>query len=147
MEAVVCTTLTAHSEPYNRAALHASRPGYSNRSVSPRFRFVACRMTDAVARDVVRLVVFQREGYNSHQCRSPATSKLRTGSLRTAQAISVELKVPHAPKRWRGRKNRNGLRHHPDLLRFWVSNPIKHVTTEEVWAYEYDYQRNVLGTI
>ena len=25
MEAVVCTTLTAHSEPYNRAALHASR--------------------------------------------------------------------------------------------------------------------------
>ena len=27
MEAVVCTTLTAHSEPYNRAALHASRLG------------------------------------------------------------------------------------------------------------------------
>ena len=27
VEAVVCTTLTAHSEPYNRAALHASRLG------------------------------------------------------------------------------------------------------------------------
>jgi DNA sulfur modification protein DndC len=30
---------------------------------------------------------------------------------------------------------RNGLRKHPDLPRVYVSNPIEHLTTEEVWAY------------
>jgi DNA sulfur modification protein DndC len=30
---------------------------------------------------------------------------------------------------------RNGLRKHPDLPRVSVSNPIEHLSTEEVWAY------------
>ena len=34
-----------------------------------------------------------------------------------------------------GRESRNGLCRHPDLPRVWVSNPIEHLTTEEVWAY------------
>lgn len=34
-----------------------------------------------------------------------------------------------------GRETRNGLSRHPDLPRVWVSNPIQHLTTEEVWAY------------
>lgn len=34
-----------------------------------------------------------------------------------------------------GRETRNGLCRHPDLPRVWVSNPIEHLTTEEVWAY------------
>jgi DNA sulfur modification protein DndC len=34
-----------------------------------------------------------------------------------------------------GREIRNGLRHHRDLPRVWVSNPIEFLTTEEVWAY------------
>jgi hypothetical protein len=34
-----------------------------------------------------------------------------------------------------GREARNGLTKHPDLPRVWVSNPIQHLTTEEVWAY------------
>lgn len=34
-----------------------------------------------------------------------------------------------------GHEVRNGLRKHPDLPRVWVSNPIEHLTTEEVWAY------------
>ena len=33
------------------------------------------------------------------------------------------------------RESRNGLCRHPDLPRVWVSNPIEHLTTEEVWAY------------
>lgn len=33
------------------------------------------------------------------------------------------------------REKRNGLCRHPDLPRVWVSNPIEHLTTEEVWAY------------
>jgi DNA sulfur modification protein DndC len=33
------------------------------------------------------------------------------------------------------RESRNGLNRHPDLPRVWVSNPIEHLTTEEVWAY------------
>lgn len=33
------------------------------------------------------------------------------------------------------RETRNGLNRHPDLPRVWVSNPIEHLTTEEVWAY------------
>jgi DNA sulfur modification protein DndC len=34
-----------------------------------------------------------------------------------------------------GHEVRNGLRRHPDLRRVYVSNPIEHLTTEEVWAY------------
>lgn len=34
-----------------------------------------------------------------------------------------------------GHEVRNGLRRHPDLPRVAVSNPIEHLTTEEVWAY------------
>jgi len=34
-----------------------------------------------------------------------------------------------------GRETRNGLSRHPDLPNVWVSNPIQHLTTEEVWAY------------
>jgi len=34
-----------------------------------------------------------------------------------------------------GREKRNGLCRHPDLPCVWVSNPIEHLTTEEVWAY------------
>jgi len=34
-----------------------------------------------------------------------------------------------------GRELKNGLRRHPDLPRVDVSNPIVHLTTEEVWAY------------
>ena len=34
-----------------------------------------------------------------------------------------------------GRETRNGLNRHPDLPRVWVSNPIEHLSTEEVWAY------------
>jgi DNA sulfur modification protein DndC len=34
-----------------------------------------------------------------------------------------------------GYELRNGLRRHPDLPRVAVSNPIEHLTTEEVWAY------------
>ena len=34
-----------------------------------------------------------------------------------------------------GRETRNGLRRHEDLPRVWISNPIEHLTTEEVWAY------------
>lgn len=34
-----------------------------------------------------------------------------------------------------GRATRNGLCRHPDLPRVWVSNPIEHLSTEEVWAY------------
>jgi DNA sulfur modification protein DndC len=33
------------------------------------------------------------------------------------------------------RENRNGLTRHPRLPRVWVSNPIEHLSTEEVWAY------------
>lgn len=33
------------------------------------------------------------------------------------------------------RENRRGLSRHPNLPRVWVSNPIEHFTTEEVWAY------------
>lgn len=33
------------------------------------------------------------------------------------------------------RETRNGLCRHPDLPRVWVSNPIEHLSTEEVWAY------------
>ena len=33
------------------------------------------------------------------------------------------------------RETRSGLNRHPDLPRVWVSNPIEHLTTEEVWAY------------
>jgi len=33
------------------------------------------------------------------------------------------------------RDSRNGLSRHPDLPRVWVSNPIEHLSTEEVWAY------------
>ena len=33
------------------------------------------------------------------------------------------------------RESRNGLCRHPDLPRVWVSNPIEHLTTEEVWAF------------
>lgn len=33
------------------------------------------------------------------------------------------------------REKRNGLARHPDLPCVWVSNPIEHLTTEEVWAY------------
>ena len=33
------------------------------------------------------------------------------------------------------RENRKGLCRHPDLPRVWVSNPIEHFSTEEVWAY------------
>jgi DNA sulfur modification protein DndC len=33
------------------------------------------------------------------------------------------------------RDTRNGLCRHPDLPRVWVSNPIEHLSTEEVWAY------------
>lgn len=33
------------------------------------------------------------------------------------------------------RESRKGLCKHPDLPRVWVSNPIEHFTTEEVWAY------------
>ncbi len=33
-----------------------------------------------------------------------------------------------------GHELRNGLRKHPDLPRVVVSNPIEHLTTEEVWA-------------
>lgn len=33
------------------------------------------------------------------------------------------------------RDTRKGLCRHPDLPRVWVSNPIEHFTTEEVWAY------------
>jgi DNA sulfur modification protein DndC len=32
------------------------------------------------------------------------------------------------------RDSRNGLNRHPDLPRVWVSNPIEHLATEEVWA-------------
>lgn len=34
-----------------------------------------------------------------------------------------------------GRETRNGLTRHPDLPRVWVSNPIEHLGTEEVWAW------------
>jgi DNA sulfur modification protein DndC len=34
-----------------------------------------------------------------------------------------------------GIATRNGLRRHPDLPCVWISNPIEHVSTEEVWAY------------
>ena len=34
-----------------------------------------------------------------------------------------------------GHEVRNGLRKHPDLPRVYVSNPIEHLTTEEVWAF------------
>lgn len=34
-----------------------------------------------------------------------------------------------------GRVKRNGPCRHPDLPRVWGSNPIEHLTTEEVWAY------------
>lgn len=34
-----------------------------------------------------------------------------------------------------GRETRNGLSRHPDLPNVWVSNPMQHLTTEEVWAY------------
>ena len=34
-----------------------------------------------------------------------------------------------------GRETRNGLRRHPDFPCVWVSNPIEHRSTEEVWAY------------
>ena len=34
-----------------------------------------------------------------------------------------------------GHEVRNGLRKHPDLPRVYVSNPIEHLSTEEVWAY------------
>ena len=33
------------------------------------------------------------------------------------------------------RETRNGLTRHPDLPRVWVSNPIEHLSTEEVWAW------------
>ena len=33
------------------------------------------------------------------------------------------------------RESRNGLTRHPRLPRVWVSNPIEHLSTEEVWAY------------
>lgn len=33
------------------------------------------------------------------------------------------------------RETRNDLCRHPDLPRVWVSNPIEHLSTEEVWAY------------
>ncbi|MDD4061379.1 MAG: DNA phosphorothioation system sulfurtransferase DndC [Kiritimatiellae bacterium] len=33
------------------------------------------------------------------------------------------------------RENRKGLCRHPNLPRVWVSNPIEHFSTEEVWAY------------
>ncbi len=33
------------------------------------------------------------------------------------------------------RETRNGLRRHNDLPRVWISNPIEHLSTEEVWAY------------
>jgi len=33
------------------------------------------------------------------------------------------------------REHRNGLTRHPRLPRVWVSNPIEHLSTEEVWAY------------
>lgn len=33
------------------------------------------------------------------------------------------------------RDTRNGLTRHPDLPRVWVSNPIEHLSTEEVWAW------------
>jgi len=33
------------------------------------------------------------------------------------------------------RETRNGLTKHPDLPRVWVSNPIQHLATEDVWAY------------
>lgn len=33
------------------------------------------------------------------------------------------------------RESRNGLCRHPDLPRVWISNPIEHLTTEEVWAF------------
>ncbi len=32
-------------------------------------------------------------------------------------------------------ETRNGLRRHSDLPRVWISNPIEHLTTGEVWAY------------
>ncbi|MFZ3056669.1 MAG: phosphoadenosine phosphosulfate reductase family protein, partial [Smithella sp.] len=41
-----------------------------------------------------------------------------------------------------GRESINGLHRHPDLPRVWVSNPIEYLTTEEVWAYYYQF---VLG--
>lgn len=34
-----------------------------------------------------------------------------------------------------GHEVRNGLRKHPDLPRVYVSNPIEHLATEEVWAF------------
>jgi len=34
-----------------------------------------------------------------------------------------------------GRETRNGLTRHVDLPRVWVSNPIEHLSTEEVWAW------------
>ncbi len=33
------------------------------------------------------------------------------------------------------RETRSGLRKHEDLPLVWISNPIEHLTTEEVWAY------------
>lgn len=33
------------------------------------------------------------------------------------------------------RETRSGLRKHVDLPNVWISNPIEHLSTEEVWAY------------
>ena len=38
-----------------------------------------------------------------------------------------------------GRESRNGLTRHADLPRVWVSNPIEHLSTEEVWAWLLQY--------
>lgn len=52
---------------------------------------------------------------------------LHLGARRTESASRAQTLA--------GMELKNGLRRHPDLPRVAVSNPIEHLTTEQVWAY------------
>lgn len=52
---------------------------------------------------------------------------LHLGARRSESATRAQAMAGH--------EVRNGLRKHPDLPRVSVSNPIEHLSTEQVWAY------------
>lgn len=69
----------------------------------------------------------------------PVTAFVEKTLGRTGQAIlhlgARRLESSSRAQTMAGMEVKNGLRRHPDLPRVDVSNPIEHLTTEEVWAH------------